>query len=156
MTALKSIALIFCLALATIAFVPDARAGQWSERTELQFNDPVEIPGTVLPAGTYWFVLSSDQSNRNIVQIFDAKQNKVFATLMTTPTRRWRTTGKTEIVLVTRHNSPDAVWKWYYPGLRTGHEFLYKGHEETQLRHDAKRVVFGMPMSSKVNGNSAG
>jgi hypothetical protein len=155
-TAFKSMAVIFGFALATMAFVPAAFAGQWSERTELSFNDPVEIPGVVLPAGTYWFVLSSNRSNRNLVQILDAKQNKVFATLMTVPTERRHTTGKTEIVLVTRHNSPDAVWKWYYPGRRTGHQFLFPTHEEAQLRRDAKRVVFSAPMSSTANGNSAG
>ena len=156
MTAFKSIAVMFCLMLATVAFVPAAHAGQWSERTELSFNDPVEVPGRVLPAGTYWFVLSSDQSDGNIVEIFDAKQNKVFSTLMTVPTLRRHATSKTEIVFVKRHNSPDALWKWYYPGRRTGHEFTYPTHEEAQLRRDAKRVVLSEPMSSTANGNSAG
>lgn len=156
MTILKSIAVVFCLTLAITAFAPPARAALWSERTELHFNDPVEVPGVVLPAGTYWFVLSSDQSDRNIVEIYDAKQNKVYATLMTEPALRRHTTGKTEIVLVKRHNSPDAVWKWYYPGLRSGHEFVYSNQEEARLRRDAKRIVFGMPMSSTATGHNAG
>lgn len=156
MTKFKSIAVIFCLTLATIAFVPAAFAGQWSERTELHFNDPIEVPGVVLPAGNYWFVLSSDQSNRNVVQIFDAKENKIFATLMTVPTERRHTTGKTEMVLATRQHSPDALWKWYYPGRRTGHAFLYPTHEEMQLKRVAKRVLFTEPMSSTASGNNAG
>jgi hypothetical protein len=156
MTALKSMAAILCLMFATVGFVPAAHAGQWSERTELHFNDPVEVPGVVLPAGTYWFVLSSSQSDRNIVEIFDAKQNKLCATLMTEPTLRRHMTPKTEMVVVKRQNSPDALWKWYYPGRRTGHEFVYSTHEESQLRRDAKRVIFSEPMSSTANGSSAG
>jgi len=156
MTAAKVVTIAFCLMLATIGLVPAAHAGQWSERTEIQFSAPVEIPGVVLQPGTYWFVLSSDQNDRNIVEVFDAKQNKVYATLMTIPTRRQRSTAKTEIVLVKRHNSPDALWKWYYPGRRTGHEFTYPTHEEAQLRRDAKRVLFATPMSSTAVGNSAG
>ena len=156
MTASKSLAIMFVLALGTLAFVPAAYAGQWSERTELKFSAPVEVPGVVLQPGTYWFVLSSDQSDRNIVQIFDAKQNKLYATLMTVPSLRRHTTSKTEMVVVKRHNSPDALWKWYYPGRRTGHEFVYAKHEETHLRRDPKQVVFGMPMSSTATGNSAG
>jgi hypothetical protein len=156
MRVLKSIAIIFGFALVCIALLPAARAGQWSERTELQFNQPVEVPGVVLPAGTYWFVLSSDQSNRNIVEILDAEQSKVYATLMTVPTERKHSTGRTEVVLVTRNQSPDALWKWYYPGRSTGHAFMYPTHEEKQLSRDAKKVLFGEPMSSTANGSAAG
>jgi hypothetical protein len=156
MTASKMIAIAFCFALASIGFVPAAYAGQWSERTEIRFNAPVEVPGMVLQPGTYWFVLSSDQSDRNIVEIFDAKQNKVYATLMTIPARRRHTTARTEIVLVKRHNSPDALWKWYYPGLRTGHQFTYPNREEARLKQDAKHVLFSAPMSSTNTGNRAG
>jgi len=156
MKVLKSMAIIFSLALMCVAFTPAARAGQWSERTELQFNQPVEIPGVVLPAGTYWFVLSSDQSNRNVVEILDAKQSKVYATLMTVPTLRKHSTGRTEVVLVTHNQSPDALWKWYYPGRLTGHAFLYPTHEEKRLSRDAKKILFGEPMSSTANGSAAG
>jgi hypothetical protein len=49
-----------------------ARADEWNKRTVLTFSQPVEIPGRVLPAGTYTFMLADSMSDRHIVQIFNA------------------------------------------------------------------------------------
>ncbi len=61
--------IIFCFILACVVFLPSARADEWDQMTKFTFSQPVEIPGGVLAAGTYWFVLQNNQSDRNIVQI---------------------------------------------------------------------------------------
>ncbi|MFZ1034390.1 MAG: hypothetical protein WAN72_20545, partial [Candidatus Acidiferrales bacterium] len=56
----------FALALALMTIAPSASAGQANEATQLTFNQPVQIPGdVVLPAGSYWFVMSNDIATHN-------------------------------------------------------------------------------------------
>lgn len=46
--------------------VPHALADEWDQKTIVNFNGPVEVPGRVLPAGTYVFKLADSSSDRNI------------------------------------------------------------------------------------------
>ena len=57
MNTLKKV-LISGLALASLLMLPVARGTEENQATKLTFNQPVEIPGHVLPAGTYWFVVA--------------------------------------------------------------------------------------------------
>ena len=45
------------LLLAFLMVLPAARADQANQATKVTFNQAVQIPGRVLPAGTYWFTL---------------------------------------------------------------------------------------------------
>ncbi len=156
MTNLKLFSVIFGLILAVMVLSPASRADVWNQRTELNFSQPVEIPGRVLPAGTYWFVLFNSESDRDIVQVFNADNSQLCATLITAPTVR-NSAGDTEVVFAERrHSQPEALWKWYYPGLQTGHEFLYPAHEEKNLRQDPKQVVNGVPPLTVRDTGTAG
>jgi hypothetical protein len=50
------------LALLFMAFSPIANADEWDRTTKITFNEAVQVPGKVLPAGTY--VLSSWTAHR--------------------------------------------------------------------------------------------
>jgi hypothetical protein len=145
---LKSIAILSCLALFCMVFTPAAQASLWNQATKLHFNEPIEVPGVVLPAGTYWFVLESNQTDRNLVEILNAQRTRLYTTVTTIPALRRHEPGRTEVVFAERRSQPDALWKWYYPGLQTGHQFLYPGHEQKNLRRDEKEVVLTPPISS--------
>ncbi|HTA68434.1 MAG TPA: hypothetical protein VK776_09155 [Bryobacteraceae bacterium] len=68
--------MILVLGLAALgAVVPRATADEWDQKTVFTFSGPVEIPGQVLPAGTYVFKLADSPSNRNIVQIFSKDED---------------------------------------------------------------------------------
>jgi hypothetical protein len=137
----KPLVIVCCFALACWALVPAARADEWSQQTKLSFNQPIEIPGVVLPAGTYWFVLYDNQ-DRNLVQIFSADWSTLYASLQTIPTLRPEATTKIEVEFAERpHQSPEALWKWYYPGHLKGHEFLYSTKVEVGLHREPKREV---------------
>jgi len=71
-----------------------ANADQWDKKTTVTFNAPVEVPGKVLPAGTYVFKLLDSPSDRHIVQIYDADQKKLFATILAVPDYRLKPTDK--------------------------------------------------------------
>jgi hypothetical protein len=138
----KASAIIFCCALACAAFEPTAKADQWNQMTKIEFSEPIEIPGQVLPAGTYWFVLLDSASDRDVVQIFSGDWSKLEATLRTVPSIREQPTDDTEIELAERpHQQPEAILKWYYPGLLTGHEFVYSSKQEKQFAREEKRDV---------------
>jgi hypothetical protein len=149
MSSYKALAITFGCVLACAIFQPAAKADGWNQMTKLSFSEPVEIPGQVLPAGTYWFVLLNSASDRDIVQIFSADWSKVEATLQTVPTDRPWTTDDTEIQFAERpYQKPEAILKWYYPGLLRGHEFIYPSkQEEKEFARDTKRDVLGEEMS---------
>ena len=149
--------LLGSLVLACAVFLPSARAGEWNAMTRMTFNTPVEIPGRVLPAGTYLFVLENNQSDRNIVRIYNADQSKLYANLMTIPTHRPKSTNHTEVEFVVRsQQKPEALFKWYYPGRLTGYEFLYSTRHEKEFNRDGKRYVTAGPMNVASSSVSQG
>jgi hypothetical protein len=157
MTFRTSLAIVFCFILACTAFLPAARADEWNQKTKMTFSEPIEIPGAVLPAGAYWFVLLDNQSDRQIVQVFSSDWSTVYATVHTVPTQRMEPTDHTEIKFAERlHSQPEAVLDWYYPGLLIGHEFLYPRKEEKELIRDSKQDVVVRPMQAASNAATPG
>lgn len=143
----KVFVIVFCLLLAGVIYVPAAWADVYNEQTKLVFNEPVEIPGRVLPAGTYWFVLQDNDSDRNVVQIFSGDWSKLETTLLAVPTLRQQPTNETEIEFAERpHDKPEALLKWYYPGNVLGHEFIYRPKHEKEFDRDTKQNVVGKPL----------
>jgi hypothetical protein len=109
---------------ATLA--PGARADQWDRKTVVTFSDSVEIPGQVLPAGTYVFRLADSPTDRHIVQIWNADETQILATTMTIPNTRFERPDKSIFEFEERSgNSPMALKVWFYPGDNTGQEFIY-------------------------------
>jgi len=113
--------------------VPPGLADEWNKRTEFQFSAPVQIPGKTLAAGKYAFQLADSESDRNIVQIFseDSSGNKsLVATLMAIPDYIELTPDKPVVQFEERPaGSPEAIHSWYYPGEKTGWEFVYPQHQ---------------------------
>ena len=72
----KLLVVVFSIILASAVFLPVAVADEWNQATKMNFSEPVEIPGVVLPAGTYWFVLADSQGDQQIVQVFSATERR--------------------------------------------------------------------------------
>ncbi len=124
--------------------VSTAKADQWDQATKVTFSEPVEIPGAVLPAGTYWFTLMGDDPERNIVQVWNQNRDHVLATIMTERDYRLHPSGHTVIRFEERPSGqPEALRAWFYPGDDYGHEFVYS---ESRAREIAKRS--GRPVLS--------
>ena len=138
MKTLRGAAVALCAVLVTIillgaTFAPGARADQWDKKTIVTFNDAVEIPGQVLPAGTYVFRLADSISNRHIVQIWNADEDQVLATIMTIPNTRFETPDDSLFQFDERPgDSPQALKVWFYPGNNTGEEFIYSRYSYRQ------------------------
>ena len=123
-------------------FAIAANADEADESTTVTFSAPVEIPGHVLPAGSYLFKLADHGSDPNIVEIYNADETKFYGTVMTISTARQNPTGDTTVTLVQQGSgAPDALLKRFYPGRLTGAEFLYPGHQEKQLAQDVQHTI---------------
>ena len=111
-----------------------AHADESNQATTITFNQPVQIPGQLLPAGTYVFRLANNDSSHNVVQIFNSDRTHVLATLDTIATDRQEPTGHTVITLAEQGaGKPDVLLKWFYPGNLTGNEFRYSDQTEREL-----------------------
>lgn len=114
------------LLLLGVLLAPNARADEWDKTTIFTFSEPVQVPGAVLPAGTYVFKLMDIPGERNIVQIFDADQSHLFATILTIPEYRTEVSDKTIVTLEESFaNQPKMLQSWFYPGDNYGQEFVY-------------------------------
>lgn len=148
----KLFSILASLAIAGFWLVPAAKAGKWSELTKLTFSEPVEVPGHVLPAGSYWFQLLNLPSSRNVVEIYSSDWSKFYGAMVTSPDVRTQHIGRTELRLAERpHNRPEAVLAWFYPGAMTGHEFLYPHQREVRFNHDAKQDILIPALMSRAS-----
>ncbi|HEY3823777.1 MAG TPA: hypothetical protein VGL82_04420 [Bryobacteraceae bacterium] len=117
-----------------VSTAPAALAQPWNQKTILTFSGPVEIPGQVLPGGTYVFKLADSPSNRHIVQVFNEDQNKIFGTFLAIPDYRMKPAEKTIVTFRERpEGQPPALKAWFYPGHNYGHEFVYPKAEAVSL-----------------------
>lgn len=136
------IALGFLIALALFLELT-AHADELNQATTITFSAPVQIPGQVLPAGTYVFQQADPDENQNLVRIFNADRTVVYATLRTASAER-KEPGNTTIVLAEPENGdPDMLVKWFYAGRSTGHEFLYSKQQEQQIATGTQETLTG-------------
>lgn len=135
-----------------LTMAPQARADAWNQRTIFTFSQPVEVPGQVLPAGTYVFKLLNSQSNRDIVQVFNKNETHIFGTFLAIPDYRLKPSGKTIITFEERAaGAPEAVKAWFYPGFEYGHEFVYPKAKAMALAQANNQPVPAMPNEMAVN-----
>ena len=135
-----------------------AHADESDQSTTITFSQPIQIPGQVLPAGTYLFKLADSNSSQNIVQVFNADRTLLYATLQTIATDRQEPTGDTVVALAVQGaGQPDALLKWFYPGCEIGNEFLYPTQKEKELAQDKQQtIVANHPTVSNSNTTGAG
>jgi hypothetical protein len=131
---------------------PRALADEWNQRTTFTFSGPVEIPGRVLPAGTYVFKLADSSSDRNIVQVFNKGGTRLYGTFLAIPDERLHPAGKPIITFdETPAGSREAVRAWFYPGENYGHQFVYPKPKAIALAKANNTPVPSMPAELAVN-----
>jgi hypothetical protein len=105
-----------------------------NNKTVLTFTQPVEVPGKILPAGTYTFELHDSGMNRHVVEIFEGTSTKLVALVLAIPDYRLKATEET----VLRFNEgapgvPQAIRAWFYPGQTVGQELVYSRTRALEL-----------------------
>jgi hypothetical protein len=116
------------LALTSLIAKP-AMADEWNKRTEFTFSEAVAIPGNVLAPGKYVFEIATSDSNRNTVLVYSENSNgkeSLIATLLAIPAEASKISDQAIVQFEERPaGSPEAIHSWFYPGERTGWEFVY-------------------------------
>jgi hypothetical protein len=129
------------LLLAFLMILPGVRADESNQATKVTFTQAVQLPGRVLPAGTYWFILPQNINDHNQVRIYNADRTIFYGTVITINAERVQVTDKSAFTF-TAHDStqPQALVSWFYPGETIGHEFLYPKRVSQELAK-AKQVT---------------
>ena len=73
------------VALPSALLSSEAKADQTNMETVVTFNQPVAVPGHVLPAGTNDFSLASSTAEHRIVEIRYKDSMRLVAVVMTRP-----------------------------------------------------------------------
>lgn len=138
--------MFFSVALGVLAILPAAKADEWNQRTVLTFSEAVEIPGQILPAGSYVFKVANSSNSRHIVQVFNRDENHVYATFLAIPSQRARPAEQTIVRFEERAaGSPQAIKIWFYPHKTYGHEFVYPKNQAIELAKANDVPVPAMP-----------
>jgi hypothetical protein len=100
------------------------KADERNKKTLLKINQPVDVQGTVLPAGLYVLKVADSSADRHTVQILNANENHLFAIILATPVyRRERTANSQFAFYDVVAGNPPALRAWFYPGDNFGFEF---------------------------------
>jgi hypothetical protein len=130
-------ALVLCA-----SFVPAAKADEYNRKTVITISNPVEVPGVVLPAGTYVMRLFNSSSDRHIVQFMNEDQTRQLALTFAVSAERIRPSGKTVLTMYEgSQGTPPAVRTWFYPGDTVGQEFLYPHKQALRISERTKQSV---------------
>jgi hypothetical protein len=122
------IALLLAFSLVAILYLspPSMYADDWDKATKITVNHPFEIPGMILPAGTYVFKIVDLPGEHHAVRIFNEDQSATYATLLAFADLRMKATDDTAVTFYEAENGRvPALHEWFYPGHLGGVEFGY-------------------------------
>ena len=104
-------------------------ADDYNRRTVITLGEPVivaGVPQVTLAPGKYVIRLVNHDHSRNIVQIFNEREDRLFTTVLAI--NNYRLTPKDESVFQfweTPSGNPPALRAWFFPGDEYGQEFVY-------------------------------
>ena len=152
MKIVKTVLVVFALAVLGAMLAPGVQAqdsNAYTKRTLVTFSQPVEVPGQILPAGTYTIELVGTESYRHIVRFLSADRSQVITTVLAIPNLRLETTDKTVMTFAERPiDSPEALKAWFYPGDNFGQEFVYPKARAIQLAQVVKEPILAIPTAT--------
>jgi len=127
--------------LACVMATP-SNAQTLDKRTLFTFSGPVSMPGVTLPAGKYLFRLANPDSGRNVVQVLNADGTKPYGMFFAMRAERFEPASTPEVrFMETAAGMPAAIKTWWYPGERSGYEFVYPKEQARRLAQGATQPV---------------
>jgi hypothetical protein len=119
-----------------------AMAQPADKRTIFTFSGPVTMPGLTLPAGKYVFRLANPESSARVVQVFSGDGKKAYGMFFSHPAERREAAKNAEVrFMETAPGAGSAIKTWWYPGERTGFEFVYPKDQARKLAQSSKSFV---------------
>ena len=141
---MRQLRMIMGAAAVAALIAPAASAQTWNVNkvTYLTFSGPVQVPGASLPAGTYMFRLADPISHRQVIQIRDKDGGQIFTTLMSIPNQTAEPKDDPFVMfLEAPAGQPAAIKAWFYPGEKTGYEFVYPKDQAMRIASFTKSPV---------------
>jgi hypothetical protein len=123
----RTVALVLCGA-ALWAFAGMAgSASTLNKTTYIKFSGAVALPGVTLSAGEYVFVLANPNTSRNVIQVRNREQSKVYLTAITLPVHRPASAASDVAVTLGEapRGSAPPIKAWFPQGETTGYAFIY-------------------------------
>ena len=138
----KTAALASCIVAITVCLpIGSTLAQPADKRTIFTFSAPVAVPDATLPPGKYLFRLA-DSASRNVIQVLTADGKQPRAQFFAMRSTRPEPAKEPEVrFMETAAGMPLAIRAWWYPGERTGYEFVYPKDQARQLAMEAKDPV---------------
>ena len=134
-------------------------ASDYDKRTVITFNEPVMIAGVpvvTLEPGKYVIKLVNHDHSRNIVQIFNERENKLFTTVLAIPNYRMFPKNKTTFGFwETPRGNPTALRAWFAPGDNWGQEFVYPKGLAAKMARDTGETVLTTPAETVAEFDTA-
>ena len=112
------------LSLMVSSAVLTLKADERNKKTIVKIDQSIDVQGTILPAGSYVSKVLDSSVDRYIVQIYNTRENHVFATILATPAYRLEDTADSEFKFYdVVEGKPAALRTWFYPGDNFGFKF---------------------------------
>jgi hypothetical protein len=124
---------VICLILFGAFCVPNGRADESDKKTIVTLNGPIEVPGKVLPAGTYVFKLLNP-NDLTLVAVYSADETQLITMVRGIADYRMEVPDKPIFLLEERSSGqPQALEAWFYQGDDSGVEFVYAKPKATEV-----------------------
>lgn len=144
--------LMTCLALGAFAMLlaatPAAYAQSDKENSTFTVTEPVEVGGFTLQPGTYLIKVVTLASNRNMIQVTNEEQTKVFASVLATP----HPIRVDEAIPSSRYvyyaSAPGqhkALRTWFARETTNGQDIVYPKRRALELAVVTKEPVIAIP-----------
>jgi hypothetical protein len=119
-----------------------------SKKTVITLNEPViaGVKTVTLQPGTYVLRLMNHASNRNILEIFNEREDHLFALVLAVPNYRLEPKDKTDLRFwETPEGNPIALRAWFFPGDNWGQEIVYPKRLAAEIARQTGAPVLAPP-----------
>ena len=104
---------------------PEQSQYEWNKKSTLSVDRQVEFPGIVLEPGIYIVKMLETGEKLSVVQILNADETQVLATVRAVPDHRMRPEDNSEFTFHSVEKGPRPVQSWFFSGDLVGLEFVY-------------------------------
>jgi hypothetical protein len=148
--------LLTCLALGTFVALVAASAPAYAqsdrENSTFTVTEPVDVGGFTLQPGTYLIKVVTLESNRNMIQVTNEDQTKVFASVLATP----HALAANEAAPTSRYiyyaaapGQRKALRTWFARDTMNGQDIVYPKQRAMEIAVAAKAPVLAIPDDAK-------
>jgi hypothetical protein len=139
MNAYRKLTMIALVTTAMALLAPNARAQMPLEKVKVTVSEPVEVPGLVLPSGTYVF---EALENGSLTRILSADENHIYTTLSTVPDGRREPMDTATVILKEGpEGEVERIESWFAPNEPIGNEFVYSKTPSVSVQSPAVGAI---------------